>query len=62
VGLPDDLTSPVKEQEHMIDWGLAVKIAAGGFAMVFFLLAVLYLLVWAGSRVVLRMTKEKAKT
>lgn len=46
----------------MTDWSFAIQIAAGGFAMVFFLLALLSLFVWASSRVILRLTKDKAKT
>jgi Na+-transporting methylmalonyl-CoA/oxaloacetate decarboxylase gamma subunit len=45
----------------MIDWGLAVEIAAGGFGMVFFLLVVLALLIMAGARLVARSAKEKDK-
>ncbi|TFH37490.1 MAG: hypothetical protein E4G93_00165 [Dehalococcoidia bacterium] len=45
----------------MIDWDLAVKIAAGGFGMVFFLLVLLSVFVSAASRVILRLSKDKAK-
>ncbi len=45
----------------MTDWGLAVKIAAGGFAMVFFLLTVLSLIIWGVSRILLRAANNKAK-
>jgi|GEM_PF-2272866 len=45
----------------MSDWGFAIQIAAGGFGMVFFLLLLLSLIVWATSKVVLRLTKDKAK-
>jgi Na+-transporting methylmalonyl-CoA/oxaloacetate decarboxylase gamma subunit len=30
----------------MIDWGFAIRIAAGGFGMVFFLLVLLSIIVW----------------
>ena len=46
----------------MTDWSLAFRIAAGGFAMVFFLLALLSGFVWAASRLIVRFTKDKAKT
>ncbi len=46
----------------MIDWGLAVKIAAGGFTMVFFLLTVLSVIIWGVSRIILRLANNKAKT
>ena len=46
----------------MIDWGFAFKIAAGGFGMVFFLLVLLAVFVWAASRIILRLSKDKAKT
>ncbi|MBN1857244.1 MAG: hypothetical protein JW846_09895 [Dehalococcoidia bacterium] len=45
----------------MTDWGFAVQIALGGFALVFILLAMLACLVWAGSRILLRVAKDKAK-
>lgn len=45
----------------MSDWGFAIQIAAGGFGMVFFLLLLLSLIVWATSKVILRLTKDKAK-
>jgi Na+-transporting methylmalonyl-CoA/oxaloacetate decarboxylase gamma subunit len=44
----------------MTDWSLAIRIAAGGFGLVFFLLALLSVFVWAASRVILRLTKAKA--
>jgi Na+-transporting methylmalonyl-CoA/oxaloacetate decarboxylase gamma subunit len=46
----------------MVDWAFAIKIAAGGFGMVFFLLVLLALFVWATSRIILRLSKDKAKT
>jgi Na+-transporting methylmalonyl-CoA/oxaloacetate decarboxylase gamma subunit len=45
----------------MVDWGFAVQVAAGGFGMVFFLLVLLSIIVWATSKVILRLTKDKAK-
>ncbi len=45
----------------MIDWGFAIQVAAGGFGMVFFLLLLLSIVVWATSRVVLWLTRNKAK-
>lgn len=46
----------------MTDWGFAIQIAAGGFIMVFFLLALLSVIIWAASRMILRAAKNKAKT
>lgn len=43
------------------DWGFAIQIAAGGFGMVFFLLVLLAVIVWATSKVIVRLTKDKAK-
>ena len=45
----------------MTDWGFAIQIAAGGFGMVFFLLALLSAIVWATSKVILRLTRGKTK-
>ena len=45
----------------MNDWGFAIRIAAGGFGMVFFLLVVLSVIVSATSRLILRFSKEKTK-
>jgi len=45
----------------MIDWGFAIKIAAGGFGMVFFLLVLLSIIVWGMSRLILRLARNKAK-
>lgn len=45
----------------MIDWDFAVRIAAGGFGLVFLLLALLAGLVWAGSRLLLRLSGDKPK-
>lgn len=45
----------------MIDWGFAVRIAAGGFSLVFLLLALLAGLVWVGSRLLLRLSGDKPK-
>jgi len=45
----------------MIDWSFALRIAAGGFGMVFFLLVILSIIVWAGSQLILRLTRDKAK-
>ena len=46
----------------MTDWDFAIRIAAGGFGMVFFLLALLSLLVWITSRLIVRLTRGKAKS
>ena len=46
----------------MIDWDFAVKIAAGGFGMVFLLLAILQAIVWSASRLIIRMSKNKASS
>ncbi|MBN1151659.1 MAG: hypothetical protein JXA58_00480 [Dehalococcoidia bacterium] len=45
----------------MIDWSFALRVAAGGFGMVFFLLVVLSFIVWGTSRAILRLTRDKAK-
>lgn len=45
----------------MIDWNFALRIAAGGFGMVFFLLLLLSVIVWATSQTILRLTRDKAK-
>ena len=44
-----------------IDWDLAVKIAGGGFGMVFLILAILALVVWA-TGLVWQRTKSKQKS
>ena len=41
----------------MVDWNLAVKIAAGGFGLVFLLLTLLSLSVWATKEVLARIEK-----
>jgi Na+-transporting methylmalonyl-CoA/oxaloacetate decarboxylase gamma subunit len=46
----------------MIDWNFAVQIAAGGFGMVFLLLAILQVLVWAASRFIVHMSKNKSNS
>ncbi len=46
----------------MTDWDFAIQIAAGGLGMVFLLLAILQVLVWAGSRLIVRATKNKANS
>jgi len=43
----------------MTDWDFAIRIAAGGLGMVFLLLAILQVLVWAGSRLIVRTSKAK---
>jgi len=43
----------------MIDWGFAVRIAAGGFGMVFLLLVILAVLIMVGARIMARTSKEK---
>jgi Na+-transporting methylmalonyl-CoA/oxaloacetate decarboxylase gamma subunit len=45
----------------MTDWALAVKIAVGGFGMVFFLLVLLSIFVSAASRLIVRLSRDKAK-
>jgi len=45
----------------MTDWGIAVKIAAGGFGMVFLLLAILSIQVKITSLVVKKCVKTKPK-
>lgn len=45
----------------MIDWDFAIRIAAGGFGMVFFLLVLLSVIVWATSQVILRLSRDKTK-
>ena len=44
----------------MTDWNFAIQIAAGGFGMVFLLLAVLAIMVSVGERLIAR--SEKSKT
>lgn len=44
----------------MIDWGYALYIAGGGFGTVFILLAVLAVIVWATSRLIVYFTREKS--
>ena len=46
----------------MIDWGFAVRIAAGGFSLVFLLLALLAVLAWVGSQLILRLSGDKPKS
>lgn len=46
----------------MTDWDFAIRIAAGGLGMVFLLLAILQVLVWAGSRLIVRASKNKANS
>lgn len=43
----------------MIDWGYALYVAAGGFGTVFVIIAILAIIVWATSRIVIHFTKEK---
>jgi Na+-transporting methylmalonyl-CoA/oxaloacetate decarboxylase gamma subunit len=45
----------------MTDWDFAVRIAAGGFGLVFILLALLSGLVWTVSRLILRFSRDKPK-
>jgi len=44
----------------MTDWSFAIRIAAGGFGMVFLLLTVLAVMVSAGAKLIAR--AEKGKT
>jgi len=44
----------------MTDWNFAIQIAAGGFGMVFLLLAVLAIMVSVGARLIAH--SEKSKT
>jgi len=46
----------------MIDWSLAGKIAGGGFGMVFFILAILALLIWITGLGVRKFSKSKSKS
>jgi len=45
----------------MTDWDFAVRIAAGGFGLVFILLALLSGLVYVVSRLILRFSGDKPK-
>jgi Na+-transporting methylmalonyl-CoA/oxaloacetate decarboxylase gamma subunit len=45
----------------MVDWGLAVKIACGGFGTVFIILAILCLSIRMTRSVVEKMTGEEPK-
>ena len=45
----------------MTDWGFAIQIAAGGFGMVFLLLAVLAVMVSVGAKLIARSEKGKAE-
>jgi len=45
----------------MTDWDFAVRIAAGGFGLVFILLALLSGLVYVVSRLILRFSADKPK-
>ena len=46
----------------MIDWGLAGKIAGGGFGLVFLILAILALVVWLIGLGVRRFSKSSSKS
>ncbi len=46
----------------MTDWNFALQIAAGGFGMVFLLLAILQVLVWAASRLIVRLSRGKTSS
>ena len=43
----------------MVDWKMAIKIACGGFGMVFIILAILYLSVWMTKSVVDKIVRGK---
>jgi len=45
-----------------IDWGLAAKIAGGGFGMVFLILAILALVVWLTSLGVRKFSKGSSRS
>ena len=45
----------------MTDWGLAIKIACGGFGLVFILLTLLGVSVWITKIIVDKIEKGKAK-
>jgi len=44
----------------MVDWGLAIKIACGGFGMVFIILAILCLSVWMTRSVAEKLAEEES--
>jgi Na+-transporting methylmalonyl-CoA/oxaloacetate decarboxylase gamma subunit len=46
----------------MIDWNLVAKIAGGGFGMVFFILAILALVVWITGLGVRKFSKTDSKS
>lgn len=45
-----------------IDWGLAAKIAGGGFGIVFLILAILALVVWLTSLGVQKFSKGSSRS
>jgi len=45
----------------MVDWGLAVRIACGGFGTVFIILAILCLSVWMTRSVTEKMSEEETE-
>jgi len=48
-----------KGEYEMVDWVLAIKIAGGGFGLVFMLLALLGISVWVTKIVVGKVEQEK---
>jgi len=45
----------------MMDWGLAIKIACGGFSIVFIILAILWLSAWMTKLIVDKIVEDKPK-
>lgn len=58
--VPGQFSTGFEGAKSMIDWGYALYIAGGGFGTVFILLAVLAVIVWATSRLIVYFTREKS--